>query len=115
MGRSAFSAVVVSAVVFALLAPAGTATVSAPTGSSVWITKAQYGKRWPFKVTGGLLSCVSGSAVTFRARGTTYAVNGTARMWKLGREIRPIWRDDPSFPGLKVNIGPIIDRGLRLC
>jgi hypothetical protein len=44
-----------------------------------------------------------------------YAVNGIARQSGECAEIDPIWVDDPDIPGAKMDIGPIIDRGLELC
>ena len=41
------------------------------------ITRDEFGHAWPFTVAEGELSCERG-AVTIEARGTTYAVNGTA-------------------------------------
>ena len=63
---------------------------SEPSSTSV-IEKSEFGDEWPFTVSAGLLSC-EGSAVTFEADGTTYALNGTAR--GLGRyaEIGPLVR-----------------------
>lgn len=84
---------------------------------SVVIKKGQYGKRWPFTVKSGTLSCVSVSSVIFKANGRVYGVNGTALTHGYPR-INPIWRLDPAYPksyGLRVNIGPIIERGLKLC
>lgn len=79
------------------------------------ISKADLGEKWPFTVEQGEVRCLNAGEVVFIAEGTTYAVNGTAEGRKLYADIAPIWRDDPSYPGLKVSIGPIIDLGLKLC
>jgi hypothetical protein len=79
-------------------------------------------KRWPLTVPGGLLQCeplvISGlpvERVTFEAPdGTIYAVNGHA-LDAGYPEIDPIWKDDPTGIAPKVNIGPLIDKGLNLC
>ncbi len=72
------------------------------------------GSEWPFTVASGTLKCTD-NAITFTADGKTYGVNGTA----TGREnlppIDPIWKPNPDIPGTKVNIGPVIFRGLDLC
>ena len=95
------------------------------------VTQQQFGKEWPFSVKEGLLACVARGplkAVTFKANGTVYAVNGGAMTLKLGADIdriwlpgEPVWVKDPQT-GRQVNagprkksIGPIIDRGLTLC
>jgi hypothetical protein len=92
--------------------------------ASVQVSRSQFKGDWPLTVESGTLSCEPFRAVpslqlvTFSSKGTTYAVNGTARGQAKKRgwlEIDPIWRKDPSAPGLKVNIGPLIDRGLALC
>lgn len=82
------------------------------------VTQAEYGDRWPFTVPEGTVRCsgtAGAGAVTFEAGGRTYAVNGTARTQKTFPDIDPIWRDSPNGLGLKVSIGPIIDKGLSLC
>jgi hypothetical protein len=87
----------------------------------VRITKAEYGDTWPFSVDEGILRCegIEGTgAVTFEAQGKTYALNGIAREQKAFLEVDPIWLPDPEAPAefnLKMNLGPIIDRGLQLC
>jgi hypothetical protein len=82
------------------------------------VSRADYGKDWPLTVESGTLHCEDPGAVTFTAdNGTTYWVNGTAgnqaktRGWA---DIRSIWADDPAYAGLKINIGPLIDDGLKL-
>jgi hypothetical protein len=72
---------------------------------------------WPLTLGSGVLGCERG-AVTFSANGVTYAINGTAMAQgrKLGwRDIREVWKDNPAIPGTKINIGPMIEKGLLLC
>lgn len=73
------------------------------------------GSAWPLSVAKGVLRCREPGAVTFEAGGMVYAVNGIARQSGECAEIDPIWVDDPDIPGAKMDIGPIIDRGLELC
>jgi hypothetical protein len=82
------------------------------------ISKSDFGDDWPFTVEEGLLSCKGGDgfgAVIFSSNGITYAVNGIAKGRKIYNNIEAIWADNPAVPGLKKNIGIIIDRGLKLC
>lgn len=80
----------------------------------VKVSRAEYGDAWPLTVESGRLECVPPSAIIFHSGGETYAVNGTAD--SLGyRDIRPIWRDNPDGPTPKINIGPLIKRGLAYC
>jgi hypothetical protein len=44
-----------------------------------------------------------------------YALNGTAKSANFWPDFDVIWRDDSNTPGMKVNIGPMLDRGLALC
>lgn len=106
MKRAALLATV--AVAFAAFA------ASAQAGGAVFLSKRQYGKAWPLTVASGTVAC-SNNEVTFTARGIRYAVNGTAMMRHRGADIRRIWRRDPVIPGARVDISPIIDRGLALC
>jgi hypothetical protein len=73
---------------------------------------------WPLMVQEGALRCEGSGgsgAVVFRAPdGADYGVNGTA----LGQgfpEIDPIWKKDPDIPGARINISPVLNRGLELC
>ncbi|WP_258043809.1 YebY family protein [Mycobacterium kansasii] len=75
---------------------------------------------WPLTVPEGTLACESlgerMGRVTFTAPdGTTYAVNGLAKGTDRWAEIDAIWASYPEDPLAKVNIGPLIDRGLSLC
>ena len=82
--------------------------------SSIEVSRADFGAEWPLTVDSGTLSCEA-DAVTFESSGTTYAVNGTAGSRDAGVDIEPIWADDPSGDAPKLNIGPLIDRGIELC
>ena len=79
------------------------------------MTSDELGEDWPLTVDEGIVRCEGAGEVYFEADGTTYAVNGTARGASDAPEIDQIWADDPEIKGLKINIGPIIDRGLELC
>lgn len=88
--------------------------------SGVYVSKDEMGDAWPLTVDGVTLYCLAGWVLVEDDEGTYYWVNGgpdVARTW-FGVEtknIRRIWRDDPRTPDLKVNIGPIIDRGHEIC
>lgn len=83
------------------------------------MSRAELGAEWPLTVDEGTVSCEGIGErlgqVYFTAEGTTYAVNGLAQGASDGPDIDQIWADDPEMDGLKINIGPIIDRGLDLC
>lgn len=73
---------------------------------------------WPFTVDTATLLCTKGAdgeRVTVVADREMYALNGTAKSAKLWPPFDPIWLDNPNTPGLKVDIGPMIQRGLALC
>jgi hypothetical protein len=97
-------------------------------GGTETISAGEYGKEWPFTVSSGRLACSGAGAVTFTAKGKTYAVNGLAMSDHRNSNIREIWKDDSESehakymlkqgrPDLvpKVSISPIINRGLKLC
>ena len=92
--------------------------------ASAEISSAEFKDRWPLTVNTGTLTCNQGPGnlntqlVTFTTGRKTYALNGAARGQAKRRgwlEIDQIWRDNPSIPGAKVSIRPLIDRGLALC
>jgi hypothetical protein len=73
------------------------------------------GKVWPLTVDSGTLACEPGSRITFEADGTTYAVNGLAKGDGSYADIDPIWADDGSGLGLKVDISHLNEVGQTLC
>lgn len=88
---------------------------SAPSATSPnTLSRRQFGDSWPLRVEEGVVAC-DGMAVTFTANGVTYAVNGTAKSRKKYRPIEEIWIDSPKGRGLKKDISPILDNGLKLC
>ena len=64
-----------------------------------------------------MVSCEQHSGLIFMdPEGMRYAVNGTAiAHYPKLPEIDRIWAPDPKIPGAKINISPVIDRGLELC
>lgn len=94
----------------ALPAPTTVPTIALPAG---YVTKVDYGDKWPFTVEEGEVRCLPVRKVVFISEGTTYAVNGTAK--NDYPEIAPIWLDNPTIEGLKVNLQPILNLGLSLC
>lgn len=83
------------------------------TGESVG--RSAMGDEWPLEVDRGCLYCLSGVRLVFVSGGSRYAVNGTAIGDRGNLRIDPIWSADPTIPGAKRNIGPLIERGLALC
>lgn len=77
--------------------------------------------KWPLTVERGQLRCIgsrgAGAVVFLTPDGTNYAVNGTAKTQLPDvAEIDAIWANDRSLgAGLKKDIGPLIERGLKLC
>jgi hypothetical protein len=79
--------------------------------------KGDHARRMAAHPEEGLLRC-KGSAgvgqVTIEVNAKRYAVNGTAKNDRNNADIQPIWANDTT-PGLKKNISPLIQEGLRLC
>jgi Protein of unknown function (DUF2511) len=86
-----------------------------------FLSRADFGTRWPLTVEAGVVSCEPhsgglGSVIFMDPEGKRYAVNGTAMAhYPQLPEIDRIWAPDATNPGAKINIGPVIDRGLALC
>src|SRR4051812_31519701 len=104
-----------------LLVPACTgASGGGGQGSGVNLTQAQYGNDWPLTVDSAVVRCRNSAAegvgsVTVEINGTEYAVNGTAMDSEKWPDFNKssYWRDDTSLgQGVKISIGPIIDKGL---
>lgn len=83
---------------------------------SARMTKTRYGRRWPLTLRAGVVHCQR-LAVTFTAPdGRTYAINRIATSAHRGRNVDPIWRRAPhGSDRSRLDITPIIDRGLKLC
>ena len=98
-------------------------------GGTTTILRADMGEDWPLTVERGYLHCdcvkrelpffqCAKNALTFHdpAERATYSVNDVhvPRVVRA-RDIAPIRRADPKNPSVKVDLGPLIDRGLELC
>ncbi|WP_233422350.1 DUF2511 domain-containing protein [Curtobacterium oceanosedimentum] len=87
------------------------------------LVSTKFGDEWPLTVPYAVVRCKNITAggmdlnvVTLDAPdGTRYAVNGTAQAHTSYAEIDPIWAPDPNVDGLKINMSPVIDAGLKLC
>ena len=77
------------------------------------VTAAELGDRWPLTVREGEVDCI-GKAAVFRSGQKAYALNGAAKS-RGYLPIEPIWKTDPTVPGLRINIGPLIDLALKQC
>jgi len=82
------------------------------------IRQEDYGDRWAFTVSDGILYCLdpgdASPSVSFATDDETYALNGNAK--DLGYpDITPIWRNNPTAPSLKADLSPFIQQGLKLC
>jgi hypothetical protein len=85
-----------------------TGLILLPNPPGVEVNQSQYLNHWPFEVEQARLRCEGKGAVILNVRGMDYALNGMA----ASNRYRPIQAVviDP-----KIDIGPIISRGLTLC
>jgi Protein of unknown function (DUF2511) len=119
------SALRITMVVLAILAVAtltgcgsgsgGSSSAGTSAANGVNLSKSDFGPAWPLTVDQATVRCENGNAVVLDANGTTYAVNGAAKTETDYPDVQAIWRDNPALPGTKVDIGPVIDAGLKLC
>jgi len=109
---------VLLAVVAGMIGGCSSATTATSDRKTATISRATFQGDWPFTVPTGTLGCEpAGSplgAVTFATGGKVYAVNGIALDGHYA-DMAPIWRRDPSGVFPKVNIGAVLEAGLRLC
>lgn len=99
--------------------------VNGTKGQSIEVTQTSWHNgKWPFKVSHGILGCHTPpypGAVTFNVDGRTYWINGDAgdvAEQEHYEDIHPIWLKEHSAYGgeeLRVDIGGMIERGLKLC
>jgi hypothetical protein len=82
------------------------------------ISRADLGDAWPLTVDSGVVACnhPSSAVVFFTSESNKiYAVDEVARGMKLYADVREILRDHPSVAGSKMDIGPVLERGRKLC
>lgn len=104
--------------------------------NSIDVSQSQFGDKWPLIVSNGTLKCTKSSVIFVTDSNKEYAVNGFAKS-RGYLDITPIWKDDLSIYDiadeirkpdetveevvknlggpLKVNIGPLLRKGLSLC
>ncbi|WP_353885870.1 DUF2511 domain-containing protein [uncultured Deinococcus sp.] len=107
-------------VFLALLIGAAVYAVPKPSPTTQTIGVEDLGAKWPLTFERGELACL-GQAITIKdlASNITYALNGAAdgAAREFGwSDVRPVWKDAPTSMGIpKLDISPLIDRGLSLC
>lgn len=98
------------------------------------LTAIEFGDKWPFTVSEGIVKCTEYGGVVFQANGKVYALNGTAQMhsdeygyanvaeiWAVDEKMVQAMKDNgyskEEIERLKtrISIGPIIDAGRELC
>ncbi|MEO1819449.1 DUF2511 domain-containing protein [Pseudomonas sp.] len=103
--------------------PAANTPEPAPAAKQQSITiidQETFGAEWPFTQPEMHLACLQGSAVVVMDvnTGAMYPVNGIASGKANSMAMEPlesVWLDSTEFPGTKVSVGPVIERGLALC
>ena len=78
------------------------------------VSKTELGNEWLFMVEVGIVDCVDGNAAIFIFGENTYAINGPA-MAAGFKSINSIWLSNPSNPGVKVSVGPVLELALGEC
>jgi len=81
---------------------------------AIKISKAEFGKDWPFTVRAGHLRCAGTGVIVFTSGGTQYALNGDPNTGGYA-PIQAIAKPTHAPGKARFNLLPIIDRGLRLC
>lgn len=84
------------------------------------VSSSTFSSTWPLTVDRGEIRCDwlsgGGNAASFTAPdGRRYGLNGSARAQLGLPRIDPIWKDDPTNPGVKVNASDLLDAALALC
>ena len=100
------------------------------TGRTQTIYREKMGEAWPLTIEKGylhcdcadrrgfpLFQCAKGAIIVHDPlEGITYSVNGVhAPQFITAADIEQIRRPDPEDPSVKIDLGPLIARGLELC
>lgn len=94
---------------------------SAVQADSLMVTKEEYGAKWAFKFNRGILSCERyavfiadvDTLVKYPLNGPAISAMENGRV--LAQPLENVWLPNPKNPGAKINVGPYIDAGLKLC
>ena len=74
---------------------------------------------WPLTIDGGVLTCTTGAVFITDQDGEMWPLNGKARSHhaRFGAKpgLEPIWRVNQKLAPMRIDIGPLIKRGLALC
>lgn len=83
---------------------------------SLPVSRTDYPGTWPLTVDDGELWCDGGAlTITVRSASDSYSLNGAAEANHSNKPIDSIWADDPSSPGLKMSIAPLVAAAQKLC
>lgn len=82
----------------------------------VFVSREEFGDRWPLTVERGEVWCVDCLAAIFRdpETNTLYGLNGIADS-RGAEDIRPIWRDNPSGETPKISLGVLTNVAFAVC
>lgn len=97
-----------------------------------FVSRSMFGDKWPLTIDKGTLKCLDYGGVVFISEdGQIYGVNGTAKTYGKTAgysDIENIWAEDlvtkkslmeagvsEEDASSKINIGPLLDEGLKLC
>lgn len=115
MGRAIIRLAAVTAVC-GLLAACGASEETHDLSKSDFVNMGYSAQYWPWSVDETTVVCGDAGAVTMKANGITYPLNGTAKGRKLGTgDLNSIWLNDPSVAGLKVNVSDYNHVALGYC
>ena len=79
------------------------------------IKESSYGKKWAFTVNEVKIGCERSLPVVFiKGDINAYGLTGFSAT-SIGRGIDDIWKDNPEFEGLKIDISPFIELALSHC
>lgn len=85
------------------------------------IFEKDYGDKWAFTFDRAVLICDKQAAfISDPMKGMIYPLTGLAQtrmkeMKEHAGNLDDVWKDDPAPYGVKINVGPFIDRALKLC
>lgn len=79
------------------------------------VDRSTYGTAWPLTVDSAKIGCENGQDEYVQVGSIRYSLNGTAKADGGYDNVDAIWADDPSSPGLKMSIAPLVADAQKLC
>lgn len=79
------------------------------------VDRASFGTAWPLTVDSADIGCQVGHDVYVQVGSIRYALDGVTKQDGGYEDVNAVWADDPTTPGLKMDISSLRNQARSLC